>query len=187
MADTLVRTDALDGLAAWPKGVKHTLASVGARPAFVLRGSEAAAARIGAALGVGLDQPINQARVGGSRASLRVGPDEWLVLGLGDEGPAMAAAVASAAGEAYSLVDVSERNVGLVFSGPKVAEALNCGIPIDLDRSVFPVGAATRTILNKVEVVLWRQADDRFHIECWRSFAPYVHAFLGEAVREYAA
>ena len=34
--------------------------------------------------------------------------------------------------------------------------------------------------------LLWRTAADRFHLECWRSFAPYVHAFLTQAARDEA-
>jgi sarcosine oxidase subunit gamma len=187
MADALARKGALDGLAAWPKGTRHTLEPVGPRPVFVFRGPETAAANVGTALGVNFGQPLNQAQVAGTRATLRVGPDEWLILGLGDEGPAIAATVAASAGEAHSLVDVSHRNVGMVFAGSRVEAALNTGCPLDLSLAAFPVGMATRTLLGKVEIVLWRQAADRFHIECWRSFAPYVHALLGEAVLEYAA
>jgi sarcosine oxidase, subunit gamma len=62
---------------------------------------------------------------------------------------------------------------------------LNSGCPLDLDESAFPVGMATRTILAKAEVILWRRGPTAFHVECWRSFGPYVHYFLGEAAREY--
>jgi sarcosine oxidase, subunit gamma len=47
------------------------------------------------------------------------------------------------------------------------------------------VGMATRTLLGKAEIVLWRQAVDRFQIDVWRSFAPYVREFLSEAAREF--
>ncbi len=39
----------------------------------------------------------------------------------------------------------------------------------------------------KAEVVLVRPAPgDHFRVECWRSFAPYVHAFLVNSAREFA-
>jgi sarcosine oxidase subunit gamma len=41
----------------------------------------------------------------------------------------------------------------------------------------------TRTMLAKAEVVLWRPAAEEFHLEVWRSFAPYVTQFLAEAAR----
>ena len=42
---------------------------------------------------------------------------------------------------------------------------------------------ATRTLYDKAEIVLWRRAETRFHIEVWRSFAPHVAASLGEAAK----
>ncbi|MDR3372596.1 MAG: sarcosine oxidase subunit gamma family protein, partial [Ancalomicrobiaceae bacterium] len=57
--------------------------------------------------------------------------------------------------------------------------------PLDLDVSAFPVGMSTRTVLAKVEIVLWRKAASTFHLECGRSFAPYVHGFVAEAAREF--
>jgi sarcosine oxidase subunit gamma len=43
----------------------------------------------------------------------------------------------------------------------------------------------TRTVLAKAEIVLWRTAAQSFHVEAWRSFLPYVWAFLAEAAREF--
>ncbi|RWC09619.1 MAG: sarcosine oxidase subunit gamma, partial [Mesorhizobium sp.] len=51
----------------------------------------------------------------------------------------------------------------------------------------FPAGAASRTILGKVEIVLLRTASDAFRVECWRSFSDYVFTFLSEAARDAAA
>ena len=53
--------------------------------------------------------------------------------------------------------------------------------------TAFPVGACSRTILGKVEIVLLRTADDAFRVECWRSFSDYVWTFLTEAARDAAA
>ena len=60
---------------------------------------------------------------------------------------------------------------------------LAAGCPLELDVAAFPVGMCTRTMLAKVEIVLWRTGPDVFRIEVWRSFAPYVSAFLSEAAR----
>jgi len=43
--------------------------------------------------------------------------------------------------------------------------------------------AATRTVLAKTEITLWRLAARHFHIEIWRSFAPYLQAYLDVAAR----
>jgi sarcosine oxidase, subunit gamma len=42
----------------------------------------------------------------------------------------------------------------------------------------------TRTVLNKVEIVLWRTASERFHLEVWRSYADYVSRLLAQAASE---
>jgi sarcosine oxidase subunit gamma len=41
---------------------------------------------------------------------------------------------------------------------------------------------AARTMFLKTEIVLWRQAETRFHVEVWRSFAPYLVGHLAEAL-----
>jgi len=52
---------------------------------------------------------------------------------------------------------------------------------LDLRLSAFPKDMCARTLLGKADVVLWRTGPQQFHIEVWRSFAPYVHAFLMQA------
>ena len=86
-------------------------------------------------------------------------------------------------GTAHSLVDVSHRQIGLIASGPATARVLNAGCPLDLDPRAFPVGFATRTLFDKIEIVLWRRAETTFHVEVWRSFAPYLAASFAEAAR----
>jgi sarcosine oxidase, subunit gamma len=53
------------------------------------------------------------------------------------------------------------------------------GCPQDLD--LFAVGKASRTIYETVEIILIREAKDRFHVEVWRSFAPWLWTALTEA------
>ena len=86
-------------------------------------------------------------------------------------------------GAARSLVDVSDRQIGLIASGPGAARALSAGCPLDLRLSAFPVGMATRTIFDKAEIILWRREAAAFHLEVGRSFAPYLVAALAEAAR----
>lgn len=78
----------------------------------------------------------------------------------------------------HSLVDVSDRQVGIVVSGPDAEAVLSVGCPLDLDQATFPVGMCTRTVLSKAEIVLWRTGTDSFHLEVWRSFSAYLHQFL---------
>ena len=148
----------------------------------VLRIPAATAGARGALRGFDISQPINAARGHETlmspdpRASLRLGPDEWLLIGpLGaQDGPA-----------AGMLVDVSHRNVAIDVRGTQVRDVLNTGVPLDLDDVGFPVGTATRTLFAKAEIVLVR-CDDQdglatFRLECWRSFARYLVGHLTQS------
>ncbi len=93
---------------------------------------------------------------------------------------------AALAGQPHSLVDISHRNAAFEITGEHGPAVLNVGCPLDFDLAAFPVGMCTRTVLGKAEVVLWRRSPQRFHLEVWRSFAPYVLGFLGQAVENEA-
>jgi sarcosine oxidase subunit gamma len=148
---------------------------------LIYRGHEGRAA-CGRAFQVDLPSEACRAASAGARAALWLGPDEWLLIGPADEAAAIGVALAEALNDAaHALVDVSHRQTGLVLQGPRAGQLLNAGCPLDLDLAAFPVGMCTRTILGKAEIVLWRTAKDSFHIDVWRSFAPYLAQFLGEA------
>jgi sarcosine oxidase subunit gamma len=153
---------------------------------YILRGDAHAIRAAGTAIGVEVEQVRCRASQHGSRAALWLGPDEYLLLGPEAEGRVLAGALADALqAQAHSLVDVSHRQTALEISGPRAADILNSGCPLDFDISAFPVGMCTRTVFAKAEIVLWRTAPDAFRIEVWRSFTDYVARLLGEAAREY--
>jgi sarcosine oxidase subunit gamma len=85
-----------------------------------------------------------------------------------------------------ALVDVSHRTLFFKLSGPHAARTINCGCPLDLDLTPFPVGMCTRTILGKAEIILWRTGVEEFQIGVWRSFAAYVRGLLEEGGRSLA-
>jgi sarcosine oxidase subunit gamma len=136
-----------------------------------------------------LDQPINRCVAIGDKWSARLGPDEWLIGGAEPDADLIQHEVETALDNvAHALVDVSHRNVAFEIAGPRAAAALNAGCPLDLDDSAFPPGAATRTLLGKADVVIVRPAQAIiYRVECWRSFATYVHSFLVEAVHGLGA
>ncbi|MBO0905822.1 sarcosine oxidase subunit gamma [Jiella sonneratiae] len=120
----------------------------------------------------------------GRRTALRLGPDEWLLLVGADEVDERSEAIGAAlSGAAFSLVDVSHRDVTFEVTGEGADVVINAGCPIDLSAKAFPVGSATRTLLGKAEIVLQRLGPDSFTVTSWRSFAPYVRGFLIEAAR----
>jgi sarcosine oxidase subunit gamma len=151
---------------------------------FILRGGSAAPLT-GAAWGVATPDQACRAATVANRAALWLGPDEWLLIahdgGVDEHQSALEGALQ---GAPHSLVDVSQRQVTLHVEGPNAARALNAAVPLDLSASEFPVDMCARTIFEKAEIVLWRTGAQAFHVEVWRSFAPYVFTFLDIVRRE---
>jgi len=169
MADA---AEALDGVG----GVRLRRVDAGAR--FILRG-EVAAAAARRAFGIELPHEPCRAISDPTRAALWLGPDEWLLLAPDAETAMRFAALeATLADIPHALVDVSRRQVAVLVDGPGAAQALNAGVPLDLSLRECPVGFCARTIFEKIEIILWRTAPEAFHLEVWRSFAPYLTQFL---------
>lgn len=185
MADRIAtRRAALDDATMFSgRGVTVAVAAPSAR--VVLRLDPDVAAAKGNLQGFDVSGAIGTVSGDGERFAARLGPNEWLIVApLGEAGTLASRLEESLADVFHSIVDVSHRNTALLLSGAQVVEALAAGCPLDLAESAFPRGKATRTLLGKAEVVLVRPADGSpWRIEVWRSFAPYVWAFLNEASR----
>jgi len=181
-----MRQPPIVGLSSVPvAGVTLTAAAPAAR--WVLRGAEAVGPA-GAAFGVAVPTKPCCAREEGARAALWLGPDEWLLIAPEAEGAALSSQLAAAlSGVPHSLVDVAHRQTALTLEGRGAAELLNSGVPLNLSLAAFPVGTVSRTIFDKVEIVLWRRQAERFHVEVWRSFAPYVATLLETARNDMIA
>jgi sarcosine oxidase subunit gamma len=158
---------------------------------LILQGGAAARAAAAAAFGVPFAETACRACVEGARATLWMGPDEYLLLDTAlpsspppPVAPAFAAISAALGATPASLVDISHRQVALELSGSQAAQVLNGGCPLDLDLAAFPVGMCTRTLFAKADILLWRTAPDTFHVEVWRSFAEYLTALLVEVSRD---
>ena len=189
----IVRRPVLAGRAAAAPGVEIAALAPAAR--IVLRAPQAALPALGKALGLALPQTAEDLGDGQaerwaakSEPKLRVafwlGPDEWLVID--ESGADLAGRCARPmCFTPPSMSATATPRFGV--SGPAAADCLNAGCPQDLSLAAFPVGAVSRTVLGKAEIVLWRRAEDTFRVECWRSFADYVYTFLAEAARGAAA
>lgn len=116
--------------------------------------------------------------------ALWIGPDEWFVYGPDDPGfmtrfdglPDSAAAV-----------DVAHRNTAILISGSSAYKVLAAACPHDLRNDSLAVGAATRTIFGKAEIILHRTGEHDYRVECWRSFADYVWALAADSLKLNAA
>lgn len=99
-----------------------------------------------------------------------LGPDEWLLRAE------LGTTIATGNGLPVAITDISERSICVVVEGPRAAEIIMAGCPLDLDH--FAVGRTTRTIFETVEIILIRESDERFHVEVWRSFASWLWTAL---------
>ena len=73
------------------------------------------------------------------------------------------------------------------MTGANAEGTISAGCPQNLSDMAFPVGAVSRTLLGKVEVIIHRTGAQTFRVECWRSFADYVFTYLSDAARDSAA
>jgi sarcosine oxidase subunit gamma len=182
MAEVAIRRSALEG-----RDVRRSSVSIAPAPTasrLSLRAPAESVEPLSKALGLALPtRPKTSAEKNG-RAALWLGPDEWLVI---DQSGGDPAADCAGVGQFHSAVDISHRNVGIVVSGPGAEATISAGCPQDISPAAFPVGVCSRTVLHKVEIVLWRTRPDRFRVECWRSFSDYAFSFLAEASKDAAA
>jgi sarcosine oxidase, subunit gamma len=173
------RRSALSGVALPNLAGAVAVREAGTLARFIYRGAPDA---LGADFGPRLPVEPCRAATESGRTALWLGPDEWLLLADGHDADSLLVSMrGKIAAQSACLVDVGHRNIGLVVEGPRAADLLCSACPIDLDITHFPVGMCARTLFGKAEIVAWRTATDSFHVEVWRSFAPYVAALLCEA------
>ena len=148
---------------------------------IALRAEDKAVNALGKAIGVALPRKAGTSSIKGEVAVLWIGPDEWLVIA--PDGTGLEEKMNKVKAGLYSVVSVNHRNTAIEVSGNKAVHALNSGCPRDLSLEAFPVGACSRTILSKAEIVLWRTGEEEFRVECWRSFSDYVWKHLVDGAR----
>ncbi|GAK68755.1 sarcosine oxidase gamma subunit [Agrobacterium rubi TR3 = NBRC 13261] len=182
MADLAKRTLVLEGARAGSATVSIKMAAPAYR--LSLRAKADAVSELSQALDISLPQSPKTSTTSGLRAALWLGPDEWLVIDQGESNLMDACASVLAP---HSATDVSHRNVAMTVSGEGAEATLNAGCPQALSLNAFPVGACSRTLFGKAEVVILRVAEDTFRVECWRSFADYVFGLLEEGARDVGA
>ena len=165
MSELLARAEPVPSARYAAAGVTIALAPPMAR--YSLRARQAQTLEI--LLGVKVPEKIGATDAG----IMCLGPDEWLMRAAAGTIIPMGKACAVA------VTDVSDRSICIVVEGPRAAEILMTGCPLDLDK--FPVGRATRTIFETVEIIVIREADCRFHVEIWCSFASWLWTALTTA------
>jgi len=155
---------------------------------FAFHGGAAARAAAHPVWGAAFSEEACRANTRTTRATLWMGPDEYLLLDFEAGAAASTLFVALEAAMAYvphALVDISHRQFAFEMTGPHAATILSGACPLDLDLAQFPVGMCTRTVLANADITLWRARADAFHLEVWRSFAGYVTGVLTEIAAEF--
>jgi sarcosine oxidase, subunit gamma len=153
---------------------------------FVFQGGAAAQSAAGALWNIPFPESACRAISLGTRATLWLGPDEFLLWDADRSGADSAQAFLKLQQDhPCSVVDVSQRQLSWEISGKFAETILSGACPLDLGVEHFPVGMCTRTVLAKAEILLWRREPEIFHLEAWRSFAPYVTALLAEIASGY--
>lgn len=138
------------------------------------------------AFGLQLPNKIGQGQTNSERTAWCLGPDEWLLHAFEAETGKIIEAFARFRPEMpHSLTNISDREITIGIDGTHAAELLSVACPIDLTR--LQPGSAKRTIFDSAQVVLLRDAPERFRVEVWRTFFPHVHDLLQLANRELAS
>lgn len=167
MSDTLIRHEPVSDVPFVADGVRIGLAPPMQRHALRARNAE----DLERLLQVKIPRQIGASEGG----IMCLGPDEWLLRADVD------APIPTGDGLPVAITDVSERSICLVIEGPRASEILMAGCPLDLNQ--FAVGRATRTIYETVEIIILREAEDRFHVEVWRSFSEWLWTAMTTVAR----
>lgn len=109
-------------------------------------------------------------------------PDELLVMCPYADVPQALESLNKAFGKHHALaVNVSDARTMFRIQGPHAREVLAKLAPVDLDPTVFTIGAFRRTRLAQVPAAFWMRDQDAFQLICFRSHARYVFDLLRTA------
>lgn len=150
---------------------------------FSLRIGPADVDKASLAFGLALPARTGEVSVSGEKRAACLGPDEWYLMAPPAEQEAIERAFADLYATAiHSLVDIGHREVGIEVEGPQAVTALQSAIAFDVGAMAAPGGC--RTLFDRAQIVLLREAEHRFRIEVWQSFADHVWGLLQAASRE---
>lgn len=110
------------------------------------------------------------------------GPDQWLAEADGD-GTALLSLLGEKLGGTASLVDQSDAWTCLAVAGPEARAVLEKLCPLDLHPAAFPVGAAARTCMDHLGILIALMDNaPRFQLWVERSAArSFLHAVIQAA------
>lgn len=155
---------------------------------YSLRVKEKDRTAFNAASGIELPAKIGQTSGQNNRRVFCIGPDEYILIATPAERQTLWQKFEKLKTEfIFSTTDISHRNVGFILNGKQAAQMINMGCPLDLSLEKFPIEKCTRTIFESAEIMLFRAAEDKFQLETWRSFAPYMARYFEKFYQENTA
>lgn len=170
---------ALDGRVLDQDGLRITAPA--RAPRFNLRGEASAiATRIEPLTGLAPPTTPDTLVASTTGRMLWLGPDEWLLEPDPKNGPSAEPLVEALSGPGIALCDVSDGLVAIRLQGPRAAEALTAGTPLDL--TARPVGGCAQTRLAQASIILTREAEDTWQLLVRRSMADYLWRWLDAAL-----
>ncbi|WP_299399807.1 sarcosine oxidase subunit gamma [Pelagibius sp.] len=147
------------------------------------------------ALGVALPLEPNRVESSERIAVLWLGPNEWLAVSHDDEPTAesrLAERLREALADSHAAVtEVGESLACIHIAGPRAADVIAKGCPLDLHPGAFTAGHCAQSHIAKTAVTL-HQVDDAgaaagpgYDLYTRRSFSDYLWRWLSDAAREY--
>ena len=158
-----------------------TIEAAAAASRISLRASEAGTKSFEKGLGFKLPRKPKTSASKGGKHALWLGPDEWIIINEDDVDTSM---VPRLPNKEFAATEISHRNAAVIVSGAGAQATLSAGCPQNLSLATFPVGACSRTVFGKAEVILYRTCDDTFRMEFWRSYSEYIWDLLNEAAKD---
>jgi heterotetrameric sarcosine oxidase gamma subunit len=131
-------------------------------------------------VGAGLPAKVGEAVTAQGRTLMRVGPEQFWILGpeQDDLAQKLSQAVAPSVG---SILPLSHSRTRIFIEGTAAREVLAKGIPLDFDAGVFKTGQFALTGLHHTPVLVHRTGADRYEIYAMRSFGHSIWEWLTDA------
>lgn len=114
-----------------------------------------------------------------------IAPDEWLLVGPGDQAFSMELALRDQLSGHYSIINVSGGQTLVRLAGAEARSVLMKSCPYDVHDRNFPVGKVVTTVFAKSQATVRRLTENDWELVIRRSFADYAWRWLVDASQEY--